>query len=259
VHTDPQTPSDPYDVTPEAERPDRRPAIAALVVGGLALVVAVAIQPSIVEGGSGSVQAVLIAAVLGLLFVGFVVLAFRLVRQPVLLAAVVGLPLLVMAAVLGYTALVDDEADDEVAQELVTELADAEGEGDAVDPSAADEEAEAAADAPPTGPVRLTTGTFQGLDDHAASGSASLVEQPDGSQVVLFEDFEVERGPDYLVYLVPGDATFDASAGVEIAPLQGNVGDQQYAVPADLVGEQPLTVLIWCRAFDVNIAGAVLV
>ncbi|OWY59820.1 hypothetical protein B7486_72505, partial [cyanobacterium TDX16] len=114
MHTDPQTPSNPYDVPARADRPDRRPAIAALVVGGLALVVAVAIQPSIVEGGSGSVQAVLIAAVLGLLFVGFVVLAFRFVRQPVLLAAVVGLPLLAMAAVLGYTALVDDEANDEV-------------------------------------------------------------------------------------------------------------------------------------------------
>jgi hypothetical protein len=260
VHSDPQTPSDPYDVVPEAGRPDRRPAIAALIVGGLALVVAVAIQPSIVEGGSGSVRAVLIASVLGLLFVGFVALAFRFVRQPVVLAALVGLPLLAMAAVLGYTALVDDEADDEVAQQLVTELADAEGEGDAVDPSAADEQADAAQDAPlPAGPVRLSTGTFQGLDDHAASGSVSLVEQPDGSQVVLFEDFEVERGPDYLVYLVPGDARFDASAGVEIAPLQGNVGDQQYTVPADLVGEQPLTVLIWCRAFDVNIAGASLV
>ncbi|OWY59959.1 hypothetical protein B7486_71770 [cyanobacterium TDX16] len=165
-----------------------------------------------------------------------------------------------MAAVLGYTALVDDEANDEVAQELVTELADAEGEGEAVDPSSAEDDAaedDAAEDAAaPAGPVRLTTGTFQGLDDHAASGTVSLVEQPDGSQVVLFEDFEVERGPDYLVYLVPGDAAFDASAGVEIAPLQGNVGDQQYAVPDELVGEQPLTVLIWCRAFDVNIAGA---
>jgi hypothetical protein len=68
----------------------------------------------------------------------------------------------------------------------------------------------------------------------------------------------VERGPDYLVYLVPGDAAFDAGQGVEVAALQGNVGDQQYEVPSDLVGTTPLTVLIWCRAFDVNIAGATL-
>ena len=82
------------------------------------------------------------------------------------------------------------------------------------------------------------------------------MERPDGTRVVLFEDFEVENGPDYLVYLVAGDANYDAGAGVEIAPLQGNVGDQQYEVPAELADTQPLTVLIWCRAFDTNIAGA---
>jgi hypothetical protein len=204
------------------------------------------------------VQAVAIAVGAGLVFAAFVVVMFRVVRSPVLLAALVALPPLALAGLLAFTALVDDEADDVEAEQLATVLGEVESEEPGADaaPEAPDE---TVADEPaPAAPVRLGTGTFQGLDDHAATGTVSLVEQVDGSKVVLFEDFEVERGPDYLVYLVPGDAVFDAGEGVEVAALQGNVGDQQYEVPSDLVGTTPLTVLIWCRAFDVNIAGATL-
>lgn len=244
---------DPYaDDAEQTDRPDRRPAIVALVVGLLAVALAVALQPSVVRGGAGSVQAVAIAVAAGLVFAGFVALAFRFVRQPLVLAAVVGAPLLIVAGSLAFAALVDDEADDEVAQQLVTDLAATEGDDTGEAPDEGDEASEPAT---PAGPVRLGTGTFQGLDNHAGRGTVSLVEQPDGSQVVLFEDFEVERGPDYHVYLVAGQDVFDASAGVSVGALQGNVGDQQYPVPDELVGEQPLTVLIWCRAFDTNIAG----
>jgi uncharacterized membrane protein len=243
------------DAPEEQGRSDRRLPVAALVVGLLAVVVAVAIQPSIVTGGAESVQAVAVALALGVVFAAFVVLVFWKVRSPLVVAALVGGPPLVLAAVLTFTALVDDEADDEQAEQLATELAQTETTG------APPPESDEGADVPttttaPPGPVRLSSGTFLGLDDHSATGTVSLVEQPDGSRVVLFEDFEVERGPDYLVYLVPGEANFDAGAGVEIAPLQGNVGDQQYAVPPELADQQPLTVLIWCRAFDVNIAGS---
>lgn len=250
--------------TETGDAPDRRPAFIALAVGLLALVTAVAIQPSIVQGGAGSAQAVAIAVVMGLLFLGFVLLCFRFVRQPMLLAALVGLPLVALAGMLSYTALVDDEADDAEAEQLATELADAEAAGGETPAEETSDEAVEGEDAPaeaptttaPPAPVRLSTGTFEGLDNHAGSGNVSLVERPDGTRVVLFEDFEVENGPDYLVYLVAGDANYDAGAGVEIAPLQGNVGDQQYEVPAELADTQPLTVLIWCRAFDTNIAGA---
>jgi hypothetical protein len=234
---------------------DRRLPVAALVVGLLALVVAVAIQPSIVTGGAESAQATAIAVGLGVVFAAFVVLVLRRVGSPLLAAALVGGPPLALAAVLAFTALVDEDADDEQAEQLATELAEAEATSEP--PPAADGGAEpSTTTTAPPGPVRLSSGPFQGLDDHAATGTVSLVEQPDGSRVVLFEDFEVERGPDYLVYLVPGDAAFDHAAGVEVAPLQGNVGDQQYAVPSALADQQPLTVLIWCRAFDVNVAGA---
>jgi hypothetical protein len=244
-------------IAPAADRPDRRLPVAALGIGLLALVVAVAIQPSIVTGGAGSLQATAIAVGLGVVFAAFVVLVLRRVHTPLLAAALVGGPPLALAAVLSFTALVDDEADDEQAEQLAAELAQTEVTvAPPPDPEPDGGASTTTTTTAPAGPVRLSSGTFQGLDDHAATGTVSLVEQPDGSRVVLFEDFEVERGPDYLVYLVPGEAAFDYAQGVEVAPLQGNVGDQQYAVPAELAGQQPLTVLIWCRAFDVNIAGA---
>lgn len=242
---------------PVGEEPvDKRPAVIALVVGLLAIGVVVALQPSIVAGGAGSARAVGITVAALAVYAGLVLLALRFVRQPWGLAAVVGVPLLAVAGSLAVTSLGDDEANDEDAEQLAAELAEAE---EATEPAADDTGAAGegtATTAAPAAPVRLGTGDFVGLDDHSAAGSASLVEQPDGSRVVLFEGFEVERGPDFLVYLVPGTDAFDYSQGVEIGPLQGNVGDQQYAVPDELADTQPLTVLVWCRAFDVNIAGA---
>lgn len=237
---------------------DKRPAIIALVVGLLAIAVVVALQPSIVAGGAGSARAVGITLAALAVYAGLVLLALRFVRQPWGLAAVVGVPLLAVAGALAVTSLGDDEANDADAEQLAAELAESE---DATEPAADDTTGDTAAGEgttteAPAAPVRLGTGDFVGLDDHSAAGTASLVERPDGSRVVLFEGFEVERGPDFLVYLVPGTDAFDYSQGVEIGPLQGNVGDQQYEVPDDLADTQPLTVLVWCRAFDVNIAGA---
>lgn len=242
---------------------DKRPAIIALVVGLLAIGAVVALQPSIVAGGAGSARAVGITLAALAVYAGLVLLALRFVRQPWGLAAVVGVPLFAVAGALAVTSLGDDEANDADAEQLAAELAEAEDTPEpATDDPTSDATAtddatdDAAATEAPTAPVRLGTGDFVGLDDHSAAGTASLVEQPDGSRVVLFEGFEVERGPDFLVYLVPGTDAFDYSQGVEIGPLQGNVGDQQYAVPDELADTQPLTVLVWCRAFDVNIAGA---
>jgi hypothetical protein len=165
--------SDAQTVT-DAPTPDRRLAFGALAVGLLALVLAVALQPSIVTGGADSLQATAIAVGLGVLFLVFVVAVFRLVHRPVLLAALVGIPPLALAAVLGVTSLVDDEADDADAEQLADQLAEAEARPPSTDP--ADAEVATPTTAVPAGPVRLSTGTFQGLDDHAAAGTVSLVE-----------------------------------------------------------------------------------
>src|SRR5439155_16077380 len=56
---------------------------------------------------------------------------------------------------------------------------------------------------PVADPVRVSTGALHGID-HDASGTASIYRLPDDSYVVGLEDIDIEPGPDYQVYVVPG-------------------------------------------------------
>ncbi|MEO7572192.1 MAG: hypothetical protein ABIX10_07125, partial [Acidimicrobiales bacterium] len=55
----------------------------------------------------------------------------------------------------------------------------------------------------PPEPVAVRSSPLHGID-HRASGSAVVYRQPDGSQVVGLEDIDIQPGPDYDVYVVPG-------------------------------------------------------
>jgi hypothetical protein len=116
-----------------------------------------------------------------------------------------------------------------------------------------------AAEEPAPEPIRIASGALQGVD-HDASGTAALYRQPDGAFVVGLEGIDVEPGPDYDVYVVPGTGREDPADGaVSLGGLKGNQGTQFYPVPAgtDLsAGEW--TVLIWCVAFEVPIGNATL-
>jgi hypothetical protein len=112
-------------------------------------------------------------------------------------------------------------------------------------------------DAPgPTQPVLLASGGLAGID-HDASGTATIYRQPDGTYVVGLEDLDVEPGPDYFLYVVPGSDRRVPGDGVRLDSLKGNQGTQFYPVPGDTdVGTGEWTVLIWCRAFAVPIGNA---
>ena len=154
---------------------------------------------------------------------------------------------------------VDDVVDEEFATSIAEErdapaggaaTADTEDEvpaepDDGAAPSAAD-------------PVLLGAGMFVGLAGHDGSGDAGVFRDPDGRQVVRFERFDIENGPDLEVYLVPGaDQTTLADGSVHLGSLKGNVGDQTYDVPpGQEIGPGVHTVLVWCEAFDVEFVGA---
>ena len=78
---------------------------------------------------------------------------------------------------------------------------------------------------PPTtvaaGPVRLTAGTLRGID-HRASGSAAVYRLDDGSHIVRLEDIDIQNGPDYCVYLVPGADRESPGGGLDLGALKGN-------------------------------------
>jgi hypothetical protein len=111
--------------------------------------------------------------------------------------------------------------------------------------------------APPAVPVRVRSAEFRGIN-HRAAGTASIIRQPDGSYVVGLEDIDIEPGPDYHVFVVPGNVTRPGDGAVELDKLRGNVGTQFYDVPRDVdPTDGEWTVLVWCRVFAVPIAAAV--
>jgi hypothetical protein len=109
----------------------------------------------------------------------------------------------------------------------------------------------------PAGPVRVRSGSLRGID-HRASGTASIIRNADGRYVVGLENIDIEPGPDYKVYVVPGNTERTGEGAVELDSLRGNQGTQFYDVPASVaVGQGEWTVLVWCKRFAVPVAAAV--
>jgi hypothetical protein len=117
------------------------------------------------------------------------------------------------------------------------------------------------ASAPPTtvapaGPTRLRVDRFRGID-HRASGTVAIYRQPDGRYVVGLEDFDIQPGPDYDLYVVPGANREKRDGGTRLDDLRGNRGTQFYDVPAGVdLGTGDWSVLVWCQTFGVPVANA---
>jgi hypothetical protein len=118
---------------------------------------------------------------------------------------------------------------------------------------------------PPPRPsfTTLAQGEFISLE-HDSRGSALLIEAANGERFLRFEDFETSNGPDLLVYLsskTPSGTNdwhgYDQDF-VDLGPLKGNVGNQNYAIPADVDLDRYSTAVVWCRRFEVGFAAATL-
>ncbi|MGI8995597.1 MAG: DM13 domain-containing protein [Pyrinomonadaceae bacterium] len=106
----------------------------------------------------------------------------------------------------------------------------------------------------------LTSGDFHDVS-HKGSGTAAIYQLADGKRVLRFTNFETSNGPDVQVYLVAADDARDAetvkNAGfISLGALKGNVGDQNYDVPANIDLNKYRAVSIWCRRFSANFATA---
>jgi hypothetical protein len=106
-------------------------------------------------------------------------------------------------------------------------------------------------------PVTVTSGEFYGLA-HPAMGTATVYEQ-DGQYVLRFEDdTEVENGPDLYVYVLdkPDYETGSLGTYLDLGKLKGNVGGQNYTLPAEFDPAIHQSVLVWCKRFSVAFAAA---
>ena len=105
-------------------------------------------------------------------------------------------------------------------------------------------------------PTRLATGPLRGID-HRAEGTVNLYRQSDGKFIVGLENVDIQPGPDYDLYLVPGAGKSSKDGGTKLDDLRGNKGTQFYDVPASIdVSAGEWTVLVWCQTFAVPIANA---
>lgn len=91
-------------------------------------------------------------------------------------------------------------------------------------------------------------GTFVGRD-HPTSGDALVLGDGSGQRFVRFEAFETDNGPDLNVYLV-NSAAGGVDDVIDLGNLKGNIGDQNYEIPADVDLDVYDTVLIWCVRFS---------
>ena len=175
-------------------------------------------------------------------------------RRPELRAPMLGtyVAIAVASAAVGYwTGFRDTEVDEDVV--MATAAASAADRQSALagedggTPSAQERER-------PPGPIELATGAFAGADGHAASGRATVVREQDGNRILTFTDFDADPGPGVVVYLARDEANVDDV--IELGDLKGNVGDQQYEIPADANLSEYGTVILWCVPFTTRIAVA---
>ena len=109
-------------------------------------------------------------------------------------------------------------------------------------------------------PVEIAAGSFHS-NAHETKGRATIYRLDNGRRVLRLTGFKTSNGPDVRVYLVAAadvqkeDAAKRAGI-VDLGALKGNVGDQNYDVPAGLDLSKYRAVSIWCRRFSVNFGAA---
>lgn len=103
----------------------------------------------------------------------------------------------------------------------------------------------------------LRTGAFRDGDSfHKGSGRATLYRLPDGTQLLRLEDFKVTNGPALYVLLArhpdPRERAHVKDPGfVDLGPLKGNIGPQNYPIPPDVDAAAHGSVVIYCKPFQV--------
>jgi hypothetical protein len=184
----------------------------------------------------------------------------RLLRTPVTWVA-----LAVLAAAGGFglywfqpwKLVVDERVDETLSSPVAAPRAPTGG-----DPSAP---ASPTAPATPAGPTVVSKGEFIS-HEHATTGSARIIRQPDGSHQLELLNLATSNGPDLRVWLTDqpviegpdGWHVFDDGAWVELDILKGNQGNQVYEIPTDVDPGDYTSVSIWCKRFSVSFGAAAL-
>jgi hypothetical protein len=115
------------------------------------------------------------------------------------------------------------------------------------------------------GSTVLASGMFIS-HEHATTGRAQIVQGSDGTRYLRLENLDTSNGPLLKVWLsdapvISGSAgwrVFDDSPHIDLGPLKGNKGSQNYPLPAGVELNRYRTVSIWCARFHVSFGAAAL-
>lgn len=163
----------------------------------------------------------------------------RLVVLTLLIVGMVAVP--VLALTQPWTAFIDRTVDESFPAPATVDDTEVPSDPDATTPKAPN----------PAEPVALVAGSFVPKDKDA-SGTA-VVYDIDGQQVLRLEDFATSDGPDMFIVLSPHPAGSDnatlSQGYLSLGPMKGNIGNQNYDIPAgtDLSAYQ--SVIVWCDRF----------
>ncbi|MEM8619152.1 MAG: DM13 domain-containing protein [Actinomycetota bacterium] len=99
----------------------------------------------------------------------------------------------------------------------------------------------------------LVEGSFIPRGRYSGEGRAFVLNDGSEQRFLRFEDFATDNGPDLNVYLVNSEAnadegTFDDDF-IDLGDLQGNIGNQNYEIPAEVDLAVYDTVVVWCVRF----------
>jgi hypothetical protein len=116
----------------------------------------------------------------------------------------------------------------------------------------------------PTAQAATNTAIASGMfhdGAHKTRGTASIYRGQDGKSILRLTNFETSNGPDVHVYLVAAHDALDSKtvteAGfIDLGSIKGNVGDQNYDLPAEADPGKYRAVTIWCKRFSVNFGTA---
>ena len=199
---------------------------------------------------------------------------------PVGLALVAGVAYLAFGVFAIQTLFIDDTVDEAgpvfdsgVGAEVATDVAPVDTTEPAETPAAdSDEEpteisvplptdAPVATEAPAPEIITLAEGSFISRS-HGSEGIAIVLTDGSDQRFLRFEEFSTDNGPDLNVYLTTADA--DAPEGdfnrpgefIDLGDLKGNIGDQNYEIPADVDLERFDTVVVWCVRFSAAFTAA---
>lgn len=105
----------------------------------------------------------------------------------------------------------------------------------------------------PTG-TTISSGSFNS-NAHSSSGTAKIIRDASGKIYLVIENFRTDNGPDVRIWLSPNNS---GSPYQEVGLLKAVSGNFSYELNASVNYTINNRVLIWCKAFSVLFAHAVL-